>query len=175
MTISPKHLPPFSFSLDVPRHLLPTRQVLNHAIKEDIYKLYIQVTWTSPPTSLGSKMSFYIEHFLELRDGIIILPPYTRKHWMHSLRIPLGQLLVGSHRLWIETNHHIPQYDRICQMCHLHEPKTEMHLIFRCPLYYEIRGHYHCLYRDSKGLPLYFLSIPGPEMPIPLHQGDLQP
>jgi hypothetical protein len=26
-----------------------------------------------------------------------------------------------------------------------------MHLIFRCPIYYEIRGRYHCLYRDSGG------------------------
>jgi hypothetical protein len=43
-------------------------------------------------TSLGSKMSFYLEHFLELQDGIIIHPPYTYRHWMHSLRIPLGQL-----------------------------------------------------------------------------------
>jgi hypothetical protein len=27
----------------------------------------------------------------------------------------------------------------------------KMHLIFRCPLYYDIRGHYHCLYRDLGG------------------------
>jgi hypothetical protein len=151
MTISPERLPPFSFSLDAPRHLLSTRQVLNQAIREDIYRLYIQVTWTSPPTSLGSKMSFYLEHFLELWDGIVVRPPYTRRHWMHSLRIPLGQLRVGSHRLRIETDHHIPRSDRICQMCHLQEPETEMHLIFRCPIYYEIRGRYHCLYRDSGG------------------------
>jgi hypothetical protein len=158
MTISPERLPPFSFSLDAPHHLLSTRQVLNQAIREDIYRLYIQVTWTSPPTSLGSKMSFYLEHFLELQDGIIVRPPYTCKHWMHSLRIPLGQLQVGSHRLQIETDHHIPRSDRICQMCHLQEPETEMHLIFRCPLYYEIRGHYHCLYRDSGGsLSTFFL------------------
>jgi hypothetical protein len=113
--------------------------------------LYTQVTWTSPLTSMGSKMSFYLEHFLELQDGIVVPPPYTRRHWMHSLRIPLGQLRVGSHRLRIETDHHIPQTDRICQMCHLQEPETEMHLIFRCPIYYEIRGRYHCLFRDSGG------------------------
>jgi hypothetical protein len=77
--------------------------------------------------------------------------PLIHRHWMHSLRIPLGQLRVGSHRLRIETDHHIPRSDRICQMCHLQEPETEMHLIFRCPIYYEIRGRYHCLYRDSGG------------------------
>jgi len=26
-----------------------------------------------------------------------------------------------------------------------------LHLIFRCPIYYEIRGRYHCLYTDSRG------------------------
>jgi hypothetical protein len=149
MTISPERLPPFRYSLDASAHLLPTRQIVNRDIREDIYRLYIQVTWTSPPTSLGSKMSFYLEHFLELRDGIIVRPPYTYKHWMHSLRIPLGQLRVGSHRLRVETDHHIPRSDRICQMCHLQEPETERHLIFRCPVYYEIRGRYYCLYRDS--------------------------
>jgi hypothetical protein len=114
MTISTEHLPLFSFSLYPPCHLLLTRQVLNQAIREDIYRLYIQVTWTSPSTSLGLKMFFYLEHFLELRNGIIISPPYTCRHWMHSLRIPFGQLWVRSHRLLIETNHHIPWFDRIC-------------------------------------------------------------
>jgi hypothetical protein len=92
MTISPERLPPFKYSLDASVHLLPPRQIVNRDIREDIYRLYIQVTWTSPPTSLGSKMSFYLEHFLELRDGIIVHPPYTYRHWMHSLKIPLGQL-----------------------------------------------------------------------------------
>ena len=36
-------------------------------------------------------------------------------------------------------------------MCHLQESETEMHLIFRCLIYYEIRGRYHCLYRDLGG------------------------
>ena len=76
--------------------------------------------------------------------------PYTRRHWMHPLRIPLGQLQVRSHRPQIETNHHIPRSDRIRQMCHLQEPKTEVHLIFRCPIYYEIEGCFHCLYRESR-------------------------
>ena len=44
-------------------------------IWEDIYRLYIQVTWNSPSMSLGSNMSFYLEHFLELQDGIIVCPP----------------------------------------------------------------------------------------------------
>jgi hypothetical protein len=118
---------------------------------ERTYKLYIQVTWTSPSRSLGPKMFFYLENFLELWDGIIVHPPYTYKHWMHSLRIPLVQLRIGSHRLQVETNHHIPRSDRVYQMCHLHEPETKRHLIFRCPVYYEIRGSYYCMFRDSGG------------------------
>jgi hypothetical protein len=34
---------------------------------------------------------------------------------------------------------------------HLQELEIEMHLIFRFPIYYNIRGCYHCLYRDSWG------------------------
>jgi hypothetical protein len=134
MTISPECLPLFSFPLDAPRHLLTIRQLLNRAIREDIYRLYIQVTWTSPSRSLGLKMSFYLEHFLELQDGIIVFPPYMRRHWLHSIRIPLAQLWVDSHLPWIEMDCYIPWDDRTCQMCHLQEPETEMHLIFRCPL-----------------------------------------
>ena len=69
MTISPERLPPLRYSLYAPGHLLPTRQELNRSIREDIYRLSIQVTWTSPPETLGSKMSFYLEHLLELWDG----------------------------------------------------------------------------------------------------------
>jgi hypothetical protein len=37
-------LPPFWYSLDAPGHLLPTRQVLNKIIKDDIYRRFIQIT-----------------------------------------------------------------------------------------------------------------------------------
>jgi hypothetical protein len=70
---------------------------------------------------------------------------------MHSLRIPLGQLRVGSHRLWIETDHHIPRLIGSTKCATYRSLEIEMHLIFRCPIYYEIRGRYHCLYRDSRG------------------------
>lgn len=33
-------------------------------------------------------MAFYVEHFMEVRDVLIIQPPYTSRHWVHSLRIP---------------------------------------------------------------------------------------
>lgn len=61
---------------------------------------------------LGPKMSFYLEHSLELRDGLIIQPPYLHQHWMHSLRIPLRQLRVGSHHFRVETDQHIPWWTK---------------------------------------------------------------
>jgi hypothetical protein len=51
----------------------------------------------------------------------------------------------------VEIDHHIPRSDRVYQMCHLQEPESERHLIFWCLVYYEIRGRYYCLYRDSGG------------------------
>ena len=88
-------------------------------------------------------MAFYAQHFLEIRDGLIVRPQYMFCHWMHALRIPLGQLRVGSHRLRVETDHQIDRPDRIYQLCHLQEVETESHFIFRCPIYYEIIGQLH--------------------------------
>jgi hypothetical protein len=66
-------------------------------------------------------MAFYAEHFMDLRDGLIVRPYYTLRHWMHALRIPLGQFRVGSHILRVEADHQIDRSDKICQLCHLRE------------------------------------------------------
>jgi hypothetical protein len=92
-------LPPFWYSLDAPGHLLPTKQVLNKIIRDDIYRQFIQITWVNPPGGLRPKMAPYAKHFLELRDGLIARPQYTFCHWVHVLRVPLTQFKVGSHRL----------------------------------------------------------------------------
>jgi hypothetical protein len=149
-------LPPFRYSLDAPGHLLPTRQVLNKIIRDDIYRQFIQITWVNPPGGLRPKMAFYAEHFLGLRDGFIVRPHYTLCHWAHALRIPLGQFRVGSHRLRVETDHQIDRPDRICQLCQLQEVETEEHFIFRCPIYYEIRGWFHCLFKGAQTLTGFF-------------------
>ena len=83
-------------------------------------------------------MAFYVEHLLEIRDGLIVRPQYMFRHWLHALQIPLGQFRVGSHRLRVETNHQMDRSDKICQLCHLQEVETESHFLFRCPIYYEI-------------------------------------
>ena len=67
-------LPPFRYSLIAPDHLLPTRQELNKIIREDIYKQFVQITWVNPLGGLRPKMAFYVEHFLEIRDELIVRP-----------------------------------------------------------------------------------------------------
>jgi hypothetical protein len=34
--------------------------------------------------------------------------------------------------------------------------ETEVHFIFRCPIYYEIRGRFHCLFKESQTLTGFF-------------------
>lgn len=79
---------------------------------------------------------------------------HERKHWMHALRIPLGQCRVGSHRHRVEIDHHLPCLQRICHLCHLQEMESKDHpifSIFRCPVYYEIQGRFYFLYWGLDG------------------------
>jgi len=103
-------LPTFRYSLDAPGHLLPTKQELNKIIRDNIYRQYIQVTWIAPPGGLSPKLAFYAEHFMALRDDLIVRPSYTHRHWMRALKIPLGQFWVGSHWLRVEAEYHIPRW-----------------------------------------------------------------
>jgi hypothetical protein len=96
-----------------------------------------------------SKMAFYVEHFLELRDGRIVQQQYTLCHSMHDPRIPLGQFRMGSHRLRVETDHQFDRSNRICQLCHLQEVETKEQFIFYCPIYYEITGRFHYLFKGT--------------------------
>jgi hypothetical protein len=92
-------LPPFKHSLDSHGHLQTTKHELNKIIKEDIYRQNIQVIRIAPPSGLKPKMAFYANHFMELRDNLIIHPPSMHPHLMDRLEIPLGQFQVGSHQL----------------------------------------------------------------------------
>lgn len=58
-------------------------------------------------------MVFVAEYFMELRDDLIVWPPYTLRHWMRALMILLGSE-VGSHLLPVETDLHITREDRVC-------------------------------------------------------------
>ena len=155
VVISTNGLPPISHFWDAPFNLLPYRQDLNELIREDIYNNYFQVTWISPLEGLSSKMSFYLNNFMQLGANVIVKPEYTSRLWMYSLRIPLSQFKVGSHR--VDIDHHILRAEKTCWLCYLQETQLEEHLIFRCPIYYEIKWWFHCLYRDQgNSLSIFF-------------------
>ncbi|KAH7292489.1 hypothetical protein KP509_29G071000 [Ceratopteris richardii] len=98
-------------------------------------------------------MAFYREHLLILTtDGFVTRPSYMDTHLSHALRCAIGQLRTSSHQLEIETGRFrgVPANNRICRLCHL-EPETELHYICHCTVYYEIRGRFHCLFREGFG------------------------
>ena len=40
--------------------------------------------------------------------------------------------------------------------------EDETHFLLRCPVYYEIRGRFHCLYRDGPHTLRSFMAYPDP-------------
>ena len=113
-------------------------------------------------TELGTKMAHYKGNFLRITDdGFVERPSYMDSHLSHGLRCVIGQMRTSSHQLEIETGRFrgIPAKDRTCQLCH-REPETELHFIYHCPVYYEIRGRYHCLFRDGFGPLSKVMSFP---------------
>ena len=140
------------YSFDAPGHHLPTKQKLNRIIKDDIYKKFIQTNWVTPQGGLRPKMAFYVGNFLEPRDRFIVQPHDTLCHWIHALRIPLDQFRVGSHRLHVDIDHQIDRSNKTCHLGDLQEVKTEEHFSFCYPIYYEIRGRFHCLFRGIQTL-----------------------
>ena len=98
-------------------------------------------------------MRFYKEHFRQLTtDGFMIKPAYMDTHLSHGIQCAIGQIRTSSHNLEIETGRFrgIQAEERMCQLCRI-EPETELHHICCCPVCYEIRGHFHCLFRDGFG------------------------
>lgn len=145
-------LPPFQYSLDAPSLSL-TRVETTRLIRQDLIQLDTRRTWIEPTQELGRKMAFYREHLLQLTgDGFVIRPSYMDTHLSHGLRCAIGQIRTSSHQLEIETGRFrgIPADSRICRLCHT-EPETELHYICHCTVYYEIRGRFHCLFREGFG------------------------
>ena len=145
-------LPPFQYSLDAPRKSL-SRGDVTRLIRQDLIKLDNKRTWIEPTQELGTKMAFYKEHLLQLTwDGFVIRPSYMDIHLSHGLRCAIGQIRTSSHQLEIETGRFrgIPADSRICRLCHT-EPETELHYMCHCTVYYEIRGRFHCLFREGFG------------------------
>lgn len=150
--LSIDRLPPFQYSLDAPS-LPVTRTEITRLIRQDLIQLDTRRTWVEPVQELGTKMAFYKEHLLQLSgDGFVIRPSYMDTHLSHSLRCAIGQIRTSSHHLEIETGRFrgILAEDRMCKLCGT-EPETELHYICHCTVYYEIRGRFHCLFREGFG------------------------
>ena len=124
------HLPPFWYNLDAPLSCI-TRKQANRLIRLDLLGLQIHDTWITPSLELGTKMKFYRDHLLRLiDDGFIWRADYMDIHMSHAMRIAIDQILVSSHRVWIETwrAEHIGREVRICKLCSL-EVETEKNYI----------------------------------------------
>ena len=82
-------------------------------------------------------------------------PTYMDTHLSHGVRCVIGHMRTSSHQLEMETGRFkgVRAQARICQLCHI-EPETELQHICHCPVYYEIRGRFHCLFREGFG-PLF--------------------
>ncbi|KAH7434041.1 hypothetical protein KP509_07G098200 [Ceratopteris richardii] len=144
--------PPFKYSLQTPLMYL-TRVEITRLIRQDLIQLDTRRTWIEPTQELGTKMALYREHLLHLTtDGFVTRPSYMDTHQSHALRCAIGQLRTSSHQLEIEIGRFrgVPSDSKICRLCHL-EPETELHYICHCTVYYEIRGCFHCLFREGFG------------------------
>lgn len=145
-------LPPFQYSLDCPLLDL-TDTERNRVIRADITRLHTERTWINPQEPLGTKMAYYQNHFMHISpDGFISRPAYMDTHLSLEIRSAIGQIRTSSHQLRIETGRYtyIAREDRICELCH-QEVESEEHYICRCTVHYEIRGRYHCLFREGFG------------------------
>ena len=84
-------LPPLQYDPDAPQRLSRTER--NKVLRQDLWQLYIQVTWCSPPRELMTKMQYYRTSFLQLsQDGFIERPQYLEVCLPHANRVAIGQL-----------------------------------------------------------------------------------
>ena len=145
-------LPPLQYDPDAPRRLSRTEK--NRVLRQDLWQLYIQVTWSSPPQGLTTKMEYYRKSFLQLsKDGFIERPRYLDVYLPHASRVAIGQLRVSSHQLEIETGRaaQIPRLQRLCRLCHT-GVEDEEHFVCTCSAYQSIREQYPSLFSTQPTL-----------------------
>ena len=146
--------PPFQHALDTPSPHLTCKEI-SKLVCHDLIQLDSKNTWMQSITNLGPKMAHYKEHFLQLLDdGFVIRPRYMDMHLSHGLRCINSQMRTSSHQLEIEIGRlkGVLAKDRICQLCQ-RETEIELHFICHCPIYYEIRGRFHYLFKSFGPLP----------------------
>jgi hypothetical protein len=122
--------------------------IIHNANSVFIVFLLIGLETSLPP--LGDSLSLIRLVVVIQVDWLISLPNDSIKYFFISMLV-LQTFLVLSWTKWVEMEHHIPRFERILQLCHLHEIESKEHLAFRCPIYYEIWGRFHCLFWDSRG------------------------
>ena len=115
----------------------------------------ITTSWRSLLTTSNLRkdtLIYLLNSAMALEDGFIIQPPYMDIHLSYALRSVIGQLRTSSHQLEIEVGRYtrIPVEERICQLCH-QEVESEEHYVCHCSVFYEIRGRYHCLFKQGFG------------------------
>eukprot|EP00245_Coleochaete_scutata_P010377 TRINITY_DN3619_c0_g1_i11.p1 TRINITY_DN3619_c0_g1~~TRINITY_DN3619_c0_g1_i11.p1 ORF type:complete len:1206 (-),score=200.47 TRINITY_DN3619_c0_g1_i11:736-4353(-) len=76
----------------------------------------------------------------------------------------LAKFRCGSHDLEVERGRHsnpfVSRELRLCKLCNMGKVEDEVHFLFECPLYYEIRGRYHFLFRYADRDVCKFLNHP---------------
>ena len=90
-------------------------------------------------------------HLIE--NGFIIRLRHMNICLSHGFKCVICQICT-SYQLRIEIRRYglerLPLEDHTYQLWHL-EPEIEEHYICRCPKHYEIRGRFHCLFREGFG------------------------
>ena len=73
-------------------------------------------------------------------------------HLSYVLRSVIGQVQTPSHQLEFEVGRYtrIRQEERICQLRH-QGVESEEHYACHCRVFYEIRGRYHCVFKQGFG------------------------
>jgi len=77
------------------------------------------------PWTFHQGKTFYADHFMELRERLIVWLPYIHHHWMHALRIPLGRFRVGSHRLRVDAEHQLNRHS-LLNIANLRQGENEI-------------------------------------------------
>ena len=124
------------------------------------YHYYFELLYSSPPISLTSivlicrfpTLIFLVTHhsyhgFRLACFSSLVSGPISR-----SSLTSLMSYLEFHPSLEIEVDKYtwIPLEERICQLCH-QGVESEEHYVCHCSVFYEIRGRYHCLFKQGFG------------------------
>ena len=119
--------------------LNPTGRDYSLLLKETLKRLqdqYFQGWSSSLQITSGKLRTNKLFKFDINYENYLYLPPH--------LRVSLTRLRVSAHQLRIETGRYhrpklLPVEERLCQMCNLSAVEDELHFVFQCPRYNDIR------------------------------------